>query len=155
VNNVVTVENGGLTWWRPTVFGPDQEAFMRLTSINPSGRHHTLALKVNGNRGQHGAILVSYDAVNQQVVVEALVPGRGFLTVGTFPAVLQPGDTLGAWAKADGTVEVFVRCESIGAADTRTVARNRYVNTGGRIGVWFHNTAGAAFDDFGGGTLTP
>jgi predicted extracellular nuclease len=155
VNNAVTVEKGGLTWWRPTIFGPDQEAFMRLTAINPSGQHHTLALKVKGNRGQNGAILVSYDAVSQQVVVEALVPGRGFLTAGTFPAVLQPGDTLGAWAKADGTVEVFVRCESIGAADTRPVAGNRYVNTGGRIGVWFHNTAGAAFDDFGGGTLTP
>ncbi len=155
VNNAVTVEKGGLTWWRPTVFGPDQEAFMRLTAINPFGQHHTLALKVKGNRGQNGAILVSYDAVSQQVVVEALVPGRGFLTAGTFPAVLQPGDTLGAWAKADGTVEVFVRCESIGAADTRPVAGNRYVNTGGRIGVWFHNTAGAAFDDFGGGTLTP
>ncbi len=154
-NNAVTVEKGGLAWWRPTVFGPDQEAYLRLTNINPAGQHHTLVLKVNGNQGQNGAILVSYDALNQQVVVEALVRGQGFLTVATFPAVMQAGDTLGARARADGTVEVFVRCESIGLADTRPVAGNRYVGTGGRIGVWFHNTAGAAFDDFGGGDLTP
>lgn len=146
----MTVEKGGLAWWRPTVFGSDQEVYLRLTNINPAGQHHPLTLKVNGKQGQNGAILV-----NQQVVVEALVRGQGFLTVATFPAVLQPGDTLGARAYVDGTVEVFVRCESTGLADTRPVAGNRYVGTGGRIGVWFLDTAGATFDDFGGGNLTP
>lgn len=153
--NAVTVEKGGLALWRPTVFGPEQEAFMRLTAINPNGQHHTLALKVRGSGGRNGALLVSYDAVNQQVVVEAFVPGQGFVTVATYAATLTAGDTLGARARADGTVEVFVRCERIGVADTRPAAGNRYVGTGGQIGVWFHNSGGAGFDDFGGGDLTP
>jgi len=155
VDQAVVVEKGGLALWRPTVFGADQEAFFRLTAINPTGQHHTLALKVLGNRGQNGALLVSYDAANQQVVVEALVPGQGFATIATFDATLQAGDLLGARARADGTIEIFVRCERIGVADSRPVAGNRYVGASGRIGVWFHNSAGAAFDDFGGGNLTP
>ncbi|MFN3374386.1 MAG: OmpL47-type beta-barrel domain-containing protein, partial [Chloroflexus sp.] len=130
--NAVTVEKGGLALWRPTVFGPDQEAFMRLTAINPNGQHHTLALKVRGSGGRNGALLVSYDAVSQQVVVEAFVPGQGFVTVATFAVTLNAGDTLGAWARADGMVEVFVRCERIGVADTRPVAGNRYAGNGGQ-----------------------
>ncbi len=31
----------------------------------------------------------------------------------------------------------------------------RSIHVVGQIGVWFHNSSGAGFDDFGGGDLTP
>mgnify|MGYP001324337977 CR=1 FL=1 len=142
---------GGLALWRTPSFGADQVASMRLTQINPQGSHHTLALKARGSNGSDGVILVSYDAVGQQVVVEALVPSSGFQTLGSFPATMAPGGQLGARALSDGTVRVYVNCELVGTVDTTGAAGNTYTNQGGRIGVWFHNTPNAAFDDFGGG----
>lgn len=149
-NGIVSVGKGGLLTWRAPAFGPDQEAFMRLSTLNPTSAHHTLALKV---RGQSHAILVSYDAPGQQISVEALVPGRGWRNVASYPVTLQPGALLGARAFADGTIAVYADCLLLGTADTRTVAGNTYVSQGGQIGVWFMNAAGAAFDDFGGGNL--
>ncbi|HMP42612.1 MAG TPA: endonuclease, partial [Roseiflexaceae bacterium] len=150
----VLVDKGGLLQWGQT-FDATQEAFMRLTTITANGRHHSLALKVNGSTGGNGAILVSYDAVAQQIVIDALLPGKGWRTVGTFAAVLQNGDLLGARANANGTVDVYVNCVRIGSGDTRSVTGNTYVNKGGRIGVWFFDNSGATFDDFGGGNVTP
>jgi CSLREA domain-containing protein len=150
----VDVVQGGLAYWYQS-FGATQEAYMRLSAIDPKGRHHTLALKVNGANGGNGAILVSYDAVGRQIVIEALAPGKGWRTVGTIPITMQNGDILGARANADGTVEVYVNCVRIGGGDTRPVTGNTYVGKGGRIGVWFHNTGGAFFDDFGGGDAAP
>lgn len=149
----VSVGFGGLTTWRPKTFGADQEAFMRLTRINPAGAHHTLALKARGIGGSNGVILVSYDAPGQRVVVEALVAGQGFKPVTSFPLTVAEGALLGARARADGTVEVYVDCQLVGVGDTRTVAGSAYVNRGGAIGVWFQNSAGAAFDEFGGGDI--
>ncbi len=151
----VDVGKGGALSWRLTSFGADQEAFIRLSQIDPNGRHHTLMLKSRGTDASQGGILVSYDAVSGQVVVEALVVGQGWRTVASFPATMANGDTLGARARADGTVQVYVNCMLVGTADTRTVAGNAYVNQGGRIGVWFENSAAAAFDDFGGGNSAP
>jgi hypothetical protein len=149
----VDVGKGGQAAWRPDTFGADQEAFMRLTTIDPRGAHHTLMLKSRGVNSSQGAILVSYDAVRKAVIVEALAPGYGWRTVASYPLTLSDGVSIGARARADGTVEVYVDCILIGTADTRTVVGTTYVNQGGRIGVWFHKTSGATFDNFGGGDL--
>ncbi|MFQ3683878.1 ExeM/NucH family extracellular endonuclease, partial [Roseiflexus sp.] len=149
--NQVDVEKGGVVLWT-TQFGNDQEAFITLTGIDPNSPHHTLLLKGRGTNATQGAILVSYDAVNRQIVVEALQPGQGWRTVRIFTGItLNAGDVLGARALADGSVRVYVNCELIGAADTTTVVGNLYVNRGGRIGVFFHQASNATFDDFGGG----
>lgn len=153
--NAVSVDKGGPALWRPTVFGASQEAFLRLTALNATSKHHTLVLKSRGANARNGAILVSYDALSQRVSVEALVVGQGFRTVASFPATLSAGSLLGARALSDGTVLVYADCQLLGTADTRTVAGNAYVNVGGQIGVWFQDAAGAAFDDFGGGSIAP
>lgn len=92
-------------------------------------------------------ILVSYDAVNQQVVVESIQPGQNWTTHLTIPVTLANGDVLGARALADGSVRVYRNGVLIGATSTTSFFANR----GGRIGVWYHKTANATFDDFGGG----
>ncbi|PMP78584.1 MAG: endonuclease [Roseiflexus castenholzii] len=149
--NQVDVEKGGAVLWR-TQFGNDQEAFVTLTSIDPNSPHHTLLLKGRGTNATQGAILVSYDAVNRQIVVEALQPGQGWRTVRIFPNItLNAGDVLGARALTDGSVRVYVNCELIGVADTTTVVGNLYVNSGGRIGLFYHQASNATLDDLGGG----
>ncbi len=149
--NQVDVEKGGVVLWTRQ-FGNDQEAFVTLTAIDPNSSHHTLLLKGRGTNATQGAILVSYDAVNRQIVVEALQPGQGWRTVRIFPNItLKAGDVLGARALADGSVRVYVNCDLIGAADTTTVVGNLYVNRGGRIGLFYHQASNATLDDFGGG----
>lgn len=69
----------------------------------------------------------------------------------TIPVVFNNGDVLGAEALADGSVQVYRNGAPIGTATTSPF----FVNRGGRIGVWFQQTAGALFDDFGGGSSTP
>jgi hypothetical protein len=150
-DNRVDVEQGGAVLWT-TQFGNNQEAFVTLTTIDPNSAHHTLLLKGRGTNATQGAILVSYDAVNRQIVVEALQPGWGWRTVRVFTNVtLTNGDVLGARALADGSVRVYVNCELIGVADTTTVVGNLYVNRGGRIGLFYHQANNALLDDFGGG----
>ncbi|MGQ9547317.1 MAG: ExeM/NucH family extracellular endonuclease [Roseiflexus sp.] len=151
VGNQVDVEKGGVVLWR-TQFGNDQEAFITLTAIDPNSPHHTLLLKGRGTNATQGAILVSYDAVNRQIVVEALQPGQGWRTVHVFTNItLTNGDVLGARALADGSVRVYVNCMLIGVSDTTTVVGNLYVNRGGRIGLFYHQAPNATLDDFGGG----
>ncbi|HMO56295.1 MAG TPA: ExeM/NucH family extracellular endonuclease, partial [Roseiflexaceae bacterium] len=154
-NGRIDVGLGGQLLWRGDTFGADQEAYLTLSKIDNQSAHHTLVLKSRGTNSSQGAILVSYDAVQQAIVVEALVVGTGWRTVATFPVVLSDGAVLGARANADGTLQVYVDCVLIGSADSRTVAGNAYVGQGGRIGVWFWNAANAEFDDFSGGNHTP
>lgn len=149
--NQVDVTKGGAVLWN-TEYGVDQEAFVTLTALDSTSAHHTLLLKGRGVNATQGAILVSYDARNQRITVQALDPGYGWRTVSVFANItMAAGDTLGARAMADGSVKVYVNCLPVGTADTTTVVGNRYVNVGGRIGLFFHQAANAAFDNFGGG----
>jgi hypothetical protein len=152
VNNAVLTGKGGPAAWR-TSFGANQEAYITLSSINPSGKFHALMLKARGANASQSALLVSYDAVGQQILVEALVPGTGFVVFPGISATLEDGSVLGARALADGTVQIYVDCLQIGVVDTVPQAGNLYVNTGGRIGVWYFETPNATFDNFGGGNL--
>src|SRR6185295_15899718 len=96
-------------------------------------------LKVQNNDVFQGAILVSYDARQQRISIEALKPGQqqDWKAIGSFPRVLSNGDVLRAEALADGTVKVYVNATFVGSADTVPLVGNTYVNTGGRIGLWY------------------
>ncbi|HET9222820.1 MAG TPA: endonuclease, partial [Roseiflexaceae bacterium] len=148
----VDVGLGGPLYWAAASFGANQEAFMRLSAIDPRTEHHTLMLKVKNNDVNKGGILVSYDAKRNRIIVEALKVGQGWKTVAAFPATLANGDTLGARALADGKVRVYVNCVFVGQGDTTTQVGSAYVNVGGRIGVWYLDAPNAVFDNFGGGT---
>ncbi|NJM07514.1 hypothetical protein HC891_17025 [Candidatus Gracilibacteria bacterium] len=97
VNNAVTSDKGGPLAWR-TIYGANQEAYFTLSGINPNGTFHALMLKARGANASQSAILVSYDAVGQQILVEALVPGTGFVVFPSIPASLENGSVLGARA---------------------------------------------------------
>lgn len=149
-NQVQPFTTAGAIFWNktPRTFGADQVACVKLTTIDPQGKHHSLILKARAtNNYARGMILVSYDAVNQQVVVESIQPGQNWTTHLTIPITLANGDVLGARALADGSVRVYRNGVLIGATSTTSFFANR----GGRIGVWYHQTANATFDDFGGG----
>lgn len=149
-NQVQPFTTAGAIFWNkaPRTFGADQVACVKLTTIDPQGKHHSLILKAQAtNNYAKGMILVSYDAVNQQVVVESIQPGQDWTTHLTIPVALTNGDVLGARALADGSVRVYRNGVLIGATSTTSFFANR----GGRIGVWYLKTANATFDDFGGG----
>jgi len=150
-NQVQPFTTAGTIFWNqaPRTFGADQAACVQLATIDPQGKHHTLILKAQSTSNYaKGMILVSYDAVNQQVVVESIQPGQSWTTRVTIPVAFANGDTLGARALADGSVRVYKNGVLVGATSTSSF----FVNRGGRIGVWYLQTANARFDDFGGGT---
>jgi len=155
-NNQVAVRAGGPIYWQPEAYGPDQEACVTLTRINPKSKQHALLLKVQElNDWRQGAILVSYNARSGNVEVKALnVSNHKWIQVGllTPPAPVVDGDQLRAKVFADGTVEVLVNDTSIGTADGGSF----YADKGGQIGLWFDGGSGALrtlLDNFGGGTL--
>lgn len=171
----VVVRTGGPIYWQPESYGPDQEACVTLTRINPKNRQHGLLLKVQEfNNWRKGAILVSYNARSGKVEVKARdVSAHKWNLVGSFvpPTPVVDGVQLRAQARTDGTVEVFINNISIGSAD----AGSFYAGKGGQIGLWFRRGQGddddrfvqetgedmkasspsrrALLDDFGGGTI--
>ncbi len=136
-SNQVAVRRGRAIYWQPEAYGPDQEACVTLTRINPRSRQHALLLKVQElNNWRKGAILVSYNARSGNVEVKARdVAHHRWILVGSFTPLtpVVDGDQLRAKAFANGTVEVFINNTSIGSAD----AGSFYANKGGQIGLWF------------------
>jgi uncharacterized repeat protein (TIGR01451 family) len=136
-SNQVAVRRGRPIYWQPEAYGPDQEACVTLTRINPKSRQHALLLKVQElNNWRKGAIMVSYNARSGNVEVKARdVVNHKWILVGSFtpPTPVGDGDQLRAKAFADGTVDVLINDTSIGTAD----AGGFYAGKGGQIGLWF------------------
>jgi hypothetical protein len=136
-NNQVAVRRGRPIYWQPEVYGPDQEACVTLTRINPKSRMHALLLKVQElNNWRKGAILVNYNGRSGNVEVKARdVANHKWILVGllTPPTPVMDGGQLRAKAFADGTVEVFINNTSLGVVD----AGSFYAGKGGQIGLWF------------------
>ena len=149
-DNQVDVEAGGPLYWRNPAFGPSQEASVRLTTIDPKGKHHTIILKAQNRDWGKGAILVSYNAVTKKITVESRGANANKWTLHTsLPITLKAGDVLGARALANGSVVILVNGTIVGT----TNAVPFFVNRGGYIGVWFMDTPKAFFDDFTGGNV--
>lgn len=146
VNQRVDVERGGPVYWTPTVFGPDQEACVTLSQIDPNGQHLSVMLKAQNGHWRYGSIFVFYNATTHQVGIETYLPGRGWQTLVTFDMVLSDGDQLGGRAEADGTVHAYVNGVEVGSAK----AGSFFVDKGGQIGLWFIVAADTVLDDFSG-----
>jgi hypothetical protein len=67
------------------------------------------------------------------------------------PVTFVDGDTFGARARPDGTVEVYRNGELLG---TRDITAWPHYDDGGYIGLWFAGAYNARLDDFGGGTVS-
>jgi len=140
--------SGKPIYWKSPSFGPDQEACVTLTKIDPKG-YHSLLLKVQ-NVWNRGAIEVYYEAKEHGGIVgiKTYEKKKGWRILQTFPMQLQAGDQLAGQALSDGTVKVFVNRNFVG----ETNGGSFFANKGGRIGLWFVSPKipHARFDDFGG-----
>jgi hypothetical protein len=157
---VRNVGGGGLIYWNPTSFGPNQEAYFTFTDISTLATEQDLILKRGA--GSNSMIEVLYDRANNRVQVWTLNPGNGWVLHATFNGVtFANGDQFGARTLQDGTVTVYKNGTSIGTTNVTSGANpwpTALAQAGGRIGVWFVNTTGsgagdAHFDNFGGGNL--
>lgn len=166
-DGVVQVRSAGNTWWTPTPFGANQEAYFTFEKVGgPTNNANTtqgLLLKVNGNPANTALIEVAYNKVTQVVVVRTKNNGQNFnaaVTRGTIPATFAAGDQFGARVLADGIVKVFKNGTLLGSVDLTSGANpwpSQYLAASGMIGVRFNGSFNgsndARFDDFGGGTL--
>lgn len=150
-DNTLTMANGGsvLMYWGET-FGPDQEAYVTLTSINDNANEIDLLLKGQGT-SQCDVLEVLYNPQNEIVQVWTCHNYGNWIQHGTDLSVsFQEGDLFGARARADGTVEIYQNDTLVGSV---TVSSSwPYRGDGGRIGIWTINAQGTIMDDFGGGT---
>jgi beta-glucosidase len=156
--NKLDVQLGGPLVWKASSFGTTQEAFVRLSTIDPKSPSQGLLLKMQtGNVPNAAAISVVYDAKAKAVRVSALRLERNGVWT-PYPnqaATFANGDVLGARAKADGTVEIY-KNGTLVATVTLNAADQAFFNPkGGKIGIWTMAASSAVLDDFGGGNAAP
>jgi PKD repeat protein/glucose/arabinose dehydrogenase len=152
-SNALTQQNGGdsyLVWSGPS-FGPDQEAFVTLSTINASAREHNLMLKTQGTMGSSGHLEVSYVASESRVIVAIFTPPATWQTFASLTGLpFVAGDRFGARTLAGGTVQVYRNSTLVA---TTSIASSPLATLGGRIGLSCAGASGSRFDDFGGGNL--
>lgn len=148
---------GGGIGWAHGAFGPVQEAFVTLAGLGAGVGAQGLVLKGQDPRDHAlGALTVTYDPLFRTVRVGAL--RRHPTAVTPYPALgvrFHAGDQLGARATAEGTVEVYRNGTRVGAVALSAGDRSYFAGRGGHVGLLYLAAAGAAFDDFGGGTVVP
>ncbi len=166
-DGVVQVRNTGNTWWLPTSFGANQEAYFTFIKVSTSGTEQGLLLKFNGqspNSNNARWIEVAYNGVNA-VIVRTKASNQNPIARATLPATFvgaslnYPGDRLGALTTADGTVYVYKNSTLIGKVNVTNTGPTPYwpvslAQGGGFVGVRFIGTTStndARFDNFGGG----
>ena len=139
-------------YWNANSFGPDQEAYITLTQIDPSGHEHDLLLKAQTSGPYwNGLIEVLYDANSGVVQVWTYASGQDWVQHGAdIPVNFSNGDQFGARATANGLVEVYQNGNLLASRD---ITIWPYYANGGYIGLWFIHSPSAIIDDFGGGTV--
>jgi len=151
-NQVVPASGDYSPVWNAGVFGADQEAYVKFSTVSSNSPEHDLMLKVQGNTWDTGHIEVRYDCSKKRITVSTYTPGPGWVTYGaTVSVTFVAGDRLGARARPNGVVEVWRNSTLLG---TWSVAGWAYAANGGRIGLTLSKASQGRFDDFGGGTST-
>ena len=135
--------------WNPSEFGPVQEAYVTLASIDGSAPSHDLLLKVQAGAPDSGCIEVRWDAAADEASVHTYTPGIGWeARGGPFALALGPGGPFGARATPDGTVQVFGNGVLAAAV---SIAGWPFAAQGGSIGFELDGAPASRLDDFGGG----
>jgi len=139
-------------FWQGASFGPEQEVFVTLSTIDSAATEHDLLLKSqSGSTWSNGVLEVIYDAVGQRVQVWTYSSAQNWVQRGAdIPVTFVNGDQFGARAKANGMVEVYRNGTLLGSRDASGWT---YATSGGYLGLWFVNAGNAVLDDFGGGTV--
>jgi hypothetical protein len=154
-SNQLSVDDSGTVtdiYWGNEAFGPDQEAYVTFTHIDPYATEQDLLLKGQSNSTWGDGVLeVLYDPAGQRAQVWTWKWPEGWVQHGEdLPVTFGDGDTFGARARADGIVEVYKNGTLLG---TRDITAWSHYAASGYIGLWFLGAEDAMLDDFGGGTL--
>ena len=152
--NQLDVGSGGDIYWSGTRFGADQEAYVTISTLDPSATEIDLLLKAQSSSTWGSGVLeVWYDPANQRVQVWSYSAAQGWVQRGANIAVtLVTGDRLGARMSATGQVTVYRNGQVLGTRDASTWT---YASSTGYIGLWTDHAPAALLDDFGGGTAVP
>ena len=139
-------------YWSGQAFGADQEVYVTFANVKTTATEQDLILKSQSNTTWGGGMIeVWYDAPGHRVQVWTWEWLAGWVQHGAdIPVTFVNGDTFGARALANGSVEVYKNGELLGVRDVTSWS---YYDQGGYIGLWFVGANGARLDDFGGGTL--
>lgn len=155
ISNVATSPAGGGTnsYWLPTVFGNDQEAFGTMVTLPATGGECGVWLRVTnpGNGSTMSGVEVVYVHGTGWYCVEFFNGTSTALATGTnpFSGSMSAGDKFRASiAGATVTLEKFTG-GSWATVTTWTLTKSY---SGGAIGM-HNNSTIAAIDDFGGGDL--
>jgi hypothetical protein len=150
--NRLDVGSGEDLYWSAASFGPNQEVYVTLASIDPSGAEHDLLLKSQSNTSWGaGLIEVWYDPVGHRAQVWTFTTSQNWVQRGAdIPVTFANGDRFGAQATADGLVSVYQNSTLMG---TRDVTGWPFYAGGGYAGLWFISASNALLDDFGGGSF--
>jgi hypothetical protein len=151
------VQLGGPLYWNPTSFGPNQAAFVTLSTIDAKSPSQGVLLKVqDGNVPHAGAIAVVYDALAKAVRVSTLRLGAlAWTPYGNTPVLFTHGDKLGACAKANGEVRVYKNDTLIQTVTLNPADKKFFNGKGGKAGMWTLLAPKAFVDTFGGATTAP
>lgn len=149
-------------------YGANQEAYFTFRQVSTNVAEQGVVLKLVGSNtnstitsSRASWIEVAFNSTNNTVQVRTKASNTSVIrTQATFPATFAAGDRLGARARSDGSVRVYKNGVLIGNVNVTTTANPwplSLAQGGGRIGVWFVGPTAinpAAFDDFGGGTIS-
>jgi len=137
------------TAWNGAIFGPDQEAYIHFNQATQGAFEHDVLLKIQGTSTDAGHIECRWDGVDNQVTIDTYDPTTTWVNWATFsPVQFNDGDTFGARAYADGTVQVYKNGQSFGIT---SVAGWQFANGGGRVGLTLYGATSSLLDNFGGG----
>jgi glucose/arabinose dehydrogenase/PKD repeat protein len=138
--------------WTPAAFGPDQEAFVRLSTISTATSELDVMLKVQGASWTAGIIELRYSPATAELALSTYDPLAGWQGWLLLNRTLVSGDVIGARSYATGVVDVYVNGANVGTADIRAWP---YYANGGFIGIEMGSATASRMDDFGGGTWSP
>ncbi len=141
----------GTPCWGGASFGPNQEAFITLTSLTSTAPEYDLMLKLQAPSYNTPHFEVRYDNTTKQVLVSTWDPASGWIGLGGPIAVtMAAGDRFGARAYENGIVEVYRNGALIG---TRDGSAWSYARFGGYLGLTLDQAYTSKLDDFGGGDI--
>ncbi len=154
----LSIDNNALTQsccyatpvWTGGSFGPDQEAYITLSTISPGAPEQDLMLKVQGQGGGLPHIEIRYDAAVNIVMINTFDYVNSWKIWNTYPTTFAPGDRLGARAYSNGVIAVYKNSTLLGAVSAHDWM---HAGDGGYLGLTLSGAHATRFEDFGGGNL--
>jgi hypothetical protein len=145
----------GALQWKVQTFGVDQAVFLTIARLPSAGEIELLLKQQPGAGGECNAIYVTdVTSSDMSLHVGWSSAACAFNHVASFPCSLASGDVIGAVARQDGQVEVYLNGTRLGCADLSTVWPSSMST--GAIGLYGEAyTSAVGLIDFRGGDVAP